>query len=53
METYKIVMLAILAALEITADGGVWKLEAARNVAAYFEENLHDLIESGAVVVIR
>ena len=35
------------------ADGGVWKLEATRNVAAYFEEKLHDLIESGTVVVIR
>ena len=35
------------------ADGGVWKLEATRNVAGYFEENLHDLIETGAVVVIR
>lgn len=35
------------------ADGGVWKLEATRNVAAYFEENLKDLVESGSVVVIR
>ena len=35
------------------ADGGVWKLEATRNVAAYFEEKLHDMIETGAVVVIR
>lgn len=35
------------------ADGGVWKLEATRNVAAYFEVALKDLIESGAVVVIR
>ena len=35
------------------ADGGVWKLEATRNVAAYFEEALKDLIESGDVVVIR
>lgn len=35
------------------ADGGVWKLEATRNVAGYFEETLHDLIESGDVVVIR
>ena len=35
------------------ADGGVWKLEATRNVAAYFEEKLNDLIETGAVVVIR
>lgn len=35
------------------ADGGVWKLEATRNVAAYFEEKLNDLIENGTVVVIR
>lgn len=35
------------------ADGGVWKLEATRNVAKYFEQELHDLIESGRVVVIR
>ena len=35
------------------ADGGVWKLEATRNVAAYFENELKDLIESGQVVVIR
>lgn len=35
------------------ADGGVWKLEATRNVAAYFEENLKDMITAGAVVVIR
>lgn len=35
------------------ADGGVWKLEATRNVASYFEEHLKDLIASGDVVVIR
>ena len=35
------------------ADGGVWKLEATRNVAAYFENALKDLVDSGAVVVIR
>lgn len=35
------------------ADGGVWKLEATRNVAAYFEEKLQDLIDKGFVVVIR
>lgn len=35
------------------ADGGVWKLEATRNVAAYFETQLKDMIETGAVVVIR
>ena len=35
------------------ADGGVWKLEATRNVAAYFENELKDLIDTGDVVVIR
>lgn len=35
------------------ADGGVWKLEATRNVAAYFEYELKDLIDAGTVVVIR
>jgi hypothetical protein len=35
------------------ADGGVWKLEATRNVADYFEKELSDLIEKGTVVVIR
>ena len=34
------------------ADGGVWKLEAKRNVAAYFERELADLIESKRVVVM-
>lgn len=35
------------------ADGGVWKLEAKRNIAAYFEENLKDLVEEGKVVVMQ
>lgn len=35
------------------ADGGVWKLEATRNVAAYFEQELKNLIDAGTVVVIR
>lgn len=35
------------------ADGGVWKLEATRNVASYFENALKDLIDTGNVVVIR
>lgn len=34
------------------ADGGVWKLEAKRNIAAYFERELKDLIEAGKVVVM-
>lgn len=37
----------------IEADGGVWKLEATRNIAAYFEFMLSDLIESKRVVVLR
>lgn len=35
------------------ADGGVWKLEATRNVAGYFEKELKDLIEAENVVIIR
>ena len=35
------------------ADGGVWKLEATRYIAGYFEANLKDLVEAGTVVVIR
>lgn len=35
------------------ADGGVWKLEATRFVAEYFENELKDMIESGDVVVLR
>ena len=34
------------------ADGGIWKLEAKRNIAAYFENELNDLIDEGTVVVM-
>lgn len=34
------------------ADGGVWKLEAKRNIVRYFEEHLEDLIAAGKVVVM-
>lgn len=34
------------------ADGGAWKLEARRNIAAYLGEQLADLVECGSVVVI-
>ncbi len=34
------------------ADGGVWKLEAKRNVVAYFDGALKDLVEDGKVVVM-
>ena len=34
------------------ADGGAWKLEAKRNIAAYLGEKLADLIERGSVVVM-
>lgn len=37
----------------IEADGGVWKLEATRHIAAYFEDKLGELIEAGRVVVLR
>jgi len=33
------------------ADGGAWKLQAKKNIAAYFEEVLKDLVESGSVIV--
>ena len=35
------------------ADGGIWKLEAKKNIAVYFERELADLIEAGKVVAIR
>ncbi len=34
------------------ADGGAWKLEAKRNIAAYLGEKLADLVERGSVVVM-
>lgn len=34
------------------ADGGAWRLEAKRNIAAYLVEQLADLVESGNVVVL-
>ena len=34
------------------ADGGVWKLEAKKNIAAYFAKSLSDLIEAGQVVIM-
>lgn len=35
------------------ADGGIWKLEAKRNISAYFEGRLSDLIAAGRVVVMQ
>lgn len=35
------------------ADGGVWQLEAKRNIADYFAKELCDLIDTGAVVVMQ
>lgn len=35
------------------ADGGIWKLEAKKNIANYFNTNLADLIEAGKVVVMQ
>ena len=37
----------------IEADGGVWKLEATRNISAYFEKELGEMIDDGSVVVLR
>lgn len=34
------------------ADGGAWKLEAKRSIAAYLGGQLADLVESGNVVVM-
>ena len=34
------------------ADGGVWKLEAKRNVKEYLAVELDDLVKSGQVVVM-
>lgn len=34
------------------ADGGVWKLEAKRNVKEYMENAMKDLVEAGKVVVM-
>lgn len=34
------------------ADGGAWKLEAKRSIAAYLSEQLADLVERGNVVVM-
>ena len=35
------------------ADGGIWKLEAKKNIANYFKTYLSDMIERGEVVVIQ
>ena len=35
------------------ADGGIWKLEAKKNIADYFNTNLADLIEAGEVVIMQ
>ena len=35
------------------ADGGIWRLEAKRNIAEYFERGLKDLIEQGKVVIMQ
>lgn len=34
------------------ADGGIWKLEAKKNIADYFLKNMGDLIDAGKVVVM-
>lgn len=34
------------------ADGGIWKMEAKNNIKAYFEQNLHNEIETGVVIVM-
>lgn len=34
-------------------DGGIWKLEAKKNIADYFQSAMGDLIQSGKVVVMQ
>lgn len=34
-------------------DGGIWKLEAKKNIAEYFQSAMGDLIQSGKVVVMQ
>jgi hypothetical protein len=36
----------------LEADGGKWILDAKKNIAAYFEENLPELIQAGGIVVV-
>ena len=33
--------------------GGIWKLEAKKNIADYFLKNMGDLIDAGKVVVMQ
>ena len=35
------------------ADGGIWKLEAKKNIADYFLKNMGNLIDAGKVVVMQ
>ena len=35
------------------ADGGIWKLEAKKNIADYFNANLADLIQAGKDVIMQ
>ena len=35
------------------ADGGIWKLEAKKNIADYFLKNMGDLIDAGKAVVMQ
>lgn len=35
------------------ADGGVWKLEAKQNIAAFLEKQLADMIEIGQVTILK
>lgn len=34
------------------ADGGIWRMEAKDNIAAYFETRLHDMVADGRLVVM-
>lgn len=39
--------------IRAAADGGIWKLEAKKNIADYFLKNMGDLIDAGKVVVMQ
>lgn len=38
--------------VHVGAPGGVWKLEAKRNISDYLSAELKDLIEAGRVIVM-
>lgn len=39
------------AAVQVRDVGGMWKIEARRNIAGYLEDELKELVENGTVVI--